>query len=152
MVRKIQRRGHRLEHIADKLQRQRFALDALRQRAPRQVAHHQVGAIFIISIIINWDDMGMFQRSQDLGLALEARLKLRAGIAWHRQHLDGNTPPEFGIEPQVHLAHAPFAQFTLNLVTTDLLGLLHWLTVLAGRLNEPAVNSIASFIGHGSSD
>jgi hypothetical protein len=76
----------------------------------------------------------MVQRGNGLGLPLEPRLELRVPGKIRPEQLDGNCPPQPGINPAVDVSHAPAANQLTEFVPSveDALG-IHWEAVLSVR-------------------
>ena len=70
---------------------------------------------------VDGGDVGVIQRGQQLGLALEAGQAVRVVGEGCRQELDGDLAVEGGIDRLPHTAHPPLADFLAELVVQQCL-------------------------------
>ena len=119
----LERVGDLLANPDGLLDRQRPALQAIRESLALDPLEDQVaGGVRRLLEAVNRGDVGMIERRQQLGLALETRELL--GVASHLggQGLDRHSPVELAIAGEVHHAHATAAQLALDDVVAQLFG------------------------------
>ena len=114
------REGQPAQRLPDDVQRpperQRALLDQVPQRLALQELHHQKGHAAVDPEVGHRNDVGVRQRRQRLGLALEPPPPLRDAGRVLVQHLDRHEPPEVRLPPPVHDPHAAFAEAPQHLV------------------------------------
>jgi hypothetical protein len=99
------------------VQRQPPFLEALRQRLPVQILHHQVVNLILMADIVQRVDMRMIQAGEGAGLMLET-LARDIAIEMRSQDLDRDRAAEPCIAGAIHLAHATGPNWRNNLVRT----------------------------------
>ena len=116
-VRVDQRVERAREHTPGAILRHRALPDQLRERAALEQLHHEVGvAVRRDAVVGQGDDVGVPQRGQRLGLALEPRtqeLVLRVG---RLQHLDRHLGVEAQVLGAIDPAHASLAEMVDELI------------------------------------
>ena len=107
----------------DVFDRQRTFGEPLRQRLALNELEDQVVELFapdrLASDVVQGADVGMVERGDTLGLALEARPELRVGGELRREQLQGHVPREAGVAGPINLAHAPRAETGCHFVRTE---------------------------------
>jgi len=97
----------------------RAAGEPLRERLTFDELQHQVPVAVGLFEPVNAADVRVIQRSEHLGLMLEAGEAIGIGGEIGGQDLDGDLPVEFGIGREIHHAHAAPAEFTQDLEWTN---------------------------------
>ncbi len=91
-----------LHHL---IERQRPFLQALGQRLPFQILHHQeVGAV-LRTDVVKRADIRMLQRGDGFGFPLHALFQFRVRRKMRGQNLDGNRALQPRVLGAIHLAH-----------------------------------------------
>jgi hypothetical protein len=116
LVRGFERGGDLLRVIQCGLKRQRTFDRRAGNQLHHQRAHAGRGAGLRFFNAVNLRDVGMIQRSQHFGFALETRQPLRIARQRVRQNLDRHRAIQFHIARAIHFAHAPGAERRLDLV------------------------------------
>ena len=115
--------GSHLRADADRfLGRDRTAFEDLRERLALDEFHHQVAGALVLFESVDTGDVGVRQRREQLGLALEARHALGVLCKVLGQRLDGDGPVELGVASEIDNAHTAAPELALDRVRTDLGG------------------------------
>ena len=96
-------------------------VETLAQRLALEQLHGGVGCLAVASEVEDRQDVGMRERGDRLGLALEARERFGVCGKMLRQHLDRHLAVELGVAGAEDLAHAAFAELGGDLVGAQLL-------------------------------
>ena len=109
LVRRFERFGDLLRGGQRLVNRHRALCDAIRQCRPLDQLHHERDGVTGLLQPMDLGDVGMVERGEDFGLALEARQPL--GIARHRlrQYLDCDRALQIGVRRPIHLSHPALA-------------------------------------------
>ena len=114
-----------LERFADLLcnpqrfiDRNRTGPDAIRQRWPFDQFHHQRMSAAGIFEAVDRSDVGMVQRGEDFGFALEPRHALGVARECFGQDFQCHIAPELRIPRAVHLAHPARTNSSENFIGT----------------------------------
>jgi hypothetical protein len=118
-VRLVERLGHAADDAADLGEAERAARHAVEERAARHVAHHDERLFLVLAVVVDGDDVGVFERSDDLGFALEARAELLVEGELARQDFDRDLPLHVRVAREVDDRHPAPAQLAFNFITTD---------------------------------
>ncbi len=89
----------------------RLAFDAILQRRPVEILHHDVLAVFVFANVVDGADVGMVERRRRPRLAPEALERLRVLRQFVGQKFQGHTPAEAQIFRLIHHTHTAAAQF-----------------------------------------
>ncbi len=116
--------AQRLAHLFDDLsylfQGQRFPMQQIIQRASFNVRHDDIGISFILSKIMNREDMDMLQPGDQLGFLLETAYEFRVPCEMARQDLKGDIAIHARLIGLIDRRHTPFAQGCHDLVFPEL--------------------------------
>ncbi|MFN8504759.1 MAG: hypothetical protein U0177_22860 [Kouleothrix sp.] len=89
------------------------------EAAAAEEAHHQEGAGGVAPVVVERDDVGMFEAGDELGLALEAADELGAVGVLGENDLDGDVAADLGLPGAEDEAVAAFAERRAQLVAFD---------------------------------
>jgi hypothetical protein len=92
---------------------------AIQERRPLHELHDEGACVHRLLDAVDRRDVGMVERGQEAGLALEARHPLRVAAHVVGKDLEGHLAPEPGIPGAVHLSHPALPERARNLVWTD---------------------------------
>jgi hypothetical protein len=106
LVRVIQRQRHLTQRLFQLIHLGLAAPDELLQAAPGQIAHDDIGQALVLAVIVDGQDVGMFQVGDDIHLALETFVKAGVVQQMTRQHFDGNRAVHRLLAGAVHRRHA----------------------------------------------
>ncbi len=81
--------------------------------------HHQRGHLAGLLEAVDLGDVGMIERRQRLGLALESRQPLRVAGKRRRQRLQRDVAAQLGVARPMDLAHATGAKWRKDFVWTE---------------------------------
>src|SRR5688500_11687556 len=113
-------RGRDLDGDAQGLvERQRPAVEPLRQRLALEVLHDEVVDAFLLAHVVQDADVRVAEGGDGARLALEPRAHLRAAAVVGAQHLDRHRAVEARVARLVHLAHAARAETLQDLVGAE---------------------------------
>ncbi len=93
--------------------------DAVGERRPLDQLHHE--GLHAVGVFEPMDlrDVGMIQRGQHFGFALEPRQAIRVGCNGFGQHLDRDLALQLRVGRLVHLAHAAHADLSGDFVRAE---------------------------------
>ena len=120
LVRRLDRLGDLLRDPNHLLDRHRPLLDTLRERLAFHQLHDQEALAVDLFETEDPGDVGVGQRRQNPGLALETREPLRVLGETVREHLEGHVAAELGVFRTPHLPHPALAQFRSHLVVRNI--------------------------------
>jgi hypothetical protein len=113
----------RVANLYAALQRLLQGQRALRQAGIQTLAldkfHHEIVSAILVANIMQHTNMGMVQRGNGAGFALETLLGLRVRGKMCGQDFDGDGAVEPGIARPIHFAHAAGAQRRLNFIRAE---------------------------------
>ena len=119
LVRGLESIGDLLRGFERFIDRHRPAHETFGQRLAFDQLHHEEMAPLSFLEAVQGGNVGMAQRREDLGFALEACETIGVGGQRVRQHLDRNRASELRVAGPVDLAHATRAQERQDLVRAE---------------------------------
>jgi len=119
LVGRLQRFRHLFGNGQDLIDGNRPFSDPIRERRPCDEFHNEGRLPIRSRDTEDRRDVGMAERSQDLGFALEPRETLRVGRHGLREHFHGHLTLQVGVSGAVDLAHAANADLRGDFVGTD---------------------------------
>jgi hypothetical protein len=96
--------------------RERRCADARPERLSLEQLDRDVRNPLVAPDVVNGDDVGVRQRRDRAGFAIEPLVEVQIGRRVGRQRLDRDLPLQPRITRAIDLAHSAFAQFGENLV------------------------------------
>ena len=119
LVRRFERLGDLLRDGQGLLKRNRPLRDAVGERRSLDHLHHEGLDAVALFEAMNLADVGMVQRGERAGLAVEAGEPLRVVGERLGEDLDRHITPEFGVASAIHLPHASRADPLEDVVRTQ---------------------------------
>ncbi len=114
VVRRLQPLGDLQRDLQRLVEGQRSRLELLRQRLPLGQLHDQEVHAVVVLDLVDAGDVGVVQRGQRLGLALEARQPLGRGGHRFGQHLQRDLAVELGVHGAIDRAHTSLTELRLD--------------------------------------
>ena len=111
----------RIEHVVQngkKLRASKLTLgvNPMRQRLAVDVAHHEEDHTGDVVGAVHWHDVGMGQRRGGAGFAEKAVAHDGVGAQVRRERLDGDQTIQPLVSGDVHNAHAPATDFSVDII------------------------------------
>ncbi len=100
-------------------QRPGTILQRLAQAAAAQPAHYQIGAVWLAPIVVEWDDVQMFQLGNQSGFALKAADEVGLVGELGQDHFDGHVAVEGGLVGAVHHAETTGSNLLAQLIAAN---------------------------------
>ena len=119
LVRGLERLGDLHRDGERRFERQGSARDPLGQRLPFDELHHQEVTAAGLLQPVERGDVGMIERGERLGFALEPRHAIGIGGDGVEQQLHGDAASELRIARAIHLAHPAGAERVDDLVDAE---------------------------------
>jgi hypothetical protein len=118
-VRRLQRVGNLDSQLEQFLGRERFSHQAVLERLPFQILHHDEQLAVMLPNVVHRADVWMVQRRGSARLAAEAFEELAVVGEFRGQELERHRAAKLGVLGLVDHTHAPATQLLQNAVVRD---------------------------------
>jgi len=119
LVRVFQRRADLHHHAPRFIQRERSALQPIGERARLDVAHHQVEVAVLLAVIVDGQDVQVFQFGNDLGFLLKAFDERRVLGEMRGKHFERDVAIHRGLVSFVDGRHAAQADLVDDAIGSE---------------------------------